>query len=319
MSKAFLSEVNTNLGSSSSSNQSSMASSPVSRPIFRGLPKSPRPSFIHSRLSSKDNGGLPVKTRLVEQFYNSEPAQPQRSHGDLAAVFRNEVLGNQQSTGLDVFTEEALNDAIQKGKLSHQSVDREIADVHDIAETLINIDQTLSAKNLRIQNIEEVIEVVSRSARELERGLARSKLNLSGSSVQQLIHLSSYLEELQTLIRKVQNELASTTTQLEAQYREEMKASMGMLETLDQTLFVLNARLELARASMGRNKAVLGDTMGEKVAALEYISAKFAEYDQLNRYRKVQQLIVALVVVVTMVCGYMIVSHTLDVKAALVK
>lgn len=310
----FLHEISTSMGSSGSSGQSSMTSSPISRPVFRGLPKSPRPSFLHSRLSSKDIGGLPTKARLVEQFYKSEPAPPQRAHGDSPAIFRNTTYTSLPGLSQAISIEEPLSEAIQNGHLAYRPLDIEVADLHDVAEALICIDQTISAETLQIKNIEQVIEVVSRAATEVERGLARRKLDLSGSSVQQLAHLSNYLKELQDSVTKVQKELASTTLQLEEHYREEISNSMNMLETLDSTLYVLNARLERAKACIATSKAMLGATMGEKIEALEYISAKFAEYDQLNRHRRVQQLIVALVVVVMMICGYMIVGHLRDVE-----
>lgn len=310
----FLPEISTTMGSNGSSGQSSMNSSPISRPVFRGLPKSPRPPFLHSRLSSKDNGGLPTKARLVEQFYKSEPAPPQRSHGDSPAVFRNATYISLPGLGQAMSSEEPLSEAIQNGHLTYRPLEIEVADLHEIAEELICIDQTISTESLQIKNIEQVIEVVSRAAREVERGLARRKLDLSGSSVQQLAHLSNYLNELQESVRKVQNELASTTLQLEEHYQREISNSMNMLDTLDHTLYVLSARLERAKVSIATSKAMLGSTTVEKVAALEYISAKFAEYDQLNRHRRVQQLIVALVVVVMLICGYMIVSHLREVE-----
>lgn len=251
--------------------------------------------------------------RLVEQFYKSDPVQPQRGQGDTSTVFHNDGLASLPKSGRAVYSEETLNEAIQNGQMAYRPLEIEVDDLQEVAEALVCIDQTISAENLTIQNIEQVIEVVNRAGREVERSLARRKLDLSGSSVQQLAHLSNYLSELQESIRKVQHELATTTSQLEGQYKEEISDSMNMLETLDLTLFVLSSRLERAKKSMANSKAMLSATMGQKVAALEYIAAKFAEYDQENRHRKVQQTIIALVVVVMVVCGYMIVSHLREV------
>lgn len=314
MTKPSVNDMASALSSGGLSAQSSLAGTSVARPIFRGLPKSSRPLFLHSRLLSKDTGNLPSKARLVEQFYNVDSAQILRSHGDLAAVFRSSVEPNALPSGPapNIFDEETLSDAFYNGQLIYNTLEAEVPNLSEVVESLMNIEWIISNdSNSRMQSIEQAIELVSRSARELERSLAHRKIDMTNTSTYQLARLSTYLKELQLSVSKVQHDLANTTLHLKAQYREEMNASMNKLETLEQTLYMLSTRLDRAKKSMSTSKELLTDTMQQKLKTLEYISARFADYDQVNQQRRVRQLIVALVVlVVVVICEITIMSHT---------
>lgn len=307
MSRPHLQELAAGIDSGSSLGQSSLASSPISRPIFRALPKSPRPSFLHSKLPSKDTGELPIKTRLVEQFYKTDQAQLPRPLAGLSAVFRS---GDVNTLPMKSLGQNNLDDVITKGQLAYRPLDADVPDASELLEALMHFDGVYDDENvLHLAVVEHAIELVGRVGKELLRVLATRQIEPSTSASHQLSRLSEYLHEMQELISKVQHDLSSTTTQLKAQYHDEMKASMDKLENLELTLRMLSIRLDKAKRSIGHSKLLLQDAMAQKLTTLEFISVKFAEYDQLNRQRRVGQLIVALLVAVAVLVVYSAWSH----------
>lgn len=286
---------------------SSLALSPVSRPIFRASPKSPIPSFLHSRLPSKDKGDLPIKTRLVEQFYKTDQSQR-----PAASAFRS---GDISTIPINTNTtrtppQSNFDDAVRKGQLAFQPLDAEINAPTEILDSLMHFNAVYTDKSdLHLEVVEHAIDLVSRVGKELHRVLAAKEIDFDSMASHQLARLREYLQELQFSISKVHHDLSSTTTQLKAQYKDEMKASMDKLEHLELTLKMLGSRLDRARLSINSSKTLLQETMAEKLRVLEFILAKFTEYDQLNRQRRVRQLIVALVVAVAVVVVYSIWTH----------
>lgn len=284
---------------------SSLALSPVSRPIFRASPKSPIPSFLHSRLPSKDKGDLPIKTRLVEQFYKTDqsqrPATSAFRSGDSTTIPANTTRTPPQSN---------FDDAVRKGQLAFQPLDAEIAAPTEILDSLVHFNAVYTDKSdLHLEVVEHAIDLVCRVGKELHRVLSTSKIDYDSMASHQLARVREYLRELQFSISKVHHDLSSATTQLKDQYKDEMRASMDKLENLELSLKMLGARLDRARLSINSSKTQLQETMADKLRVLEFILAKFTEYDQLNRQRRVQQLIVALMVAVAVVVLYSIWTH----------
>lgn len=312
MAKSPTHESGPSQSSSSSSNRSSLVSTPVSRPPFGPAAKSPRSAF-HSRLPSRDKSDLPTKARLVEQFYKMDPNQALRSHGNLTSVFWSPLDANAPSAlSGNAVSPESVEEALHKGQLVHQPLESEVPNVEDVLESLLSIENQVAGDFAQYMELmENATHLLTRLARELERGLAHRKAELSADSMRQIARLGSYLRLLQQSVSKVQLDLTNTTVHLKEQYSDEMKVSMSKLETLELTLSMLNARLETARHAISTNKAVLTGLMGEKLDTLEYISARFSEYDQLKRQQRVGQLITALVVVVVMVCALTIMRHGL--------
>lgn len=269
-------------------------------------PKTPRAAFLHSRSPSVEGEGGEVllKKRLVEQFYRMDKTK-QHSSTDISS-FRQALLppvGNTESTGVTSearqFSAKENEDAFREGNLRYVPPDVEIVSAEKLAEKMVNID---TERN--VDDLNGVITVVTNAADALDRRLAHLSTEVCSTLRSQLDQLGTYLASLQVTVDELAQKVQSTTVTVRGRYLGELQSSAQKLDNLQQLLDTLTQRLNAARDNMTSSKQVLSDKMGAKIELLEYILARFDEYDQVNRQRRVRQLIIALSVVVVAFCLY---------------
>ena len=76
------------------------------------------------------------------------------------------------------------------------------------------------------------------------------------------------------------------------------------------TLRKLDLRFNYAKRSTSEAKTLLANTIETKIALLEKVSQRFAEYDLQHRRRRIRQTVSALSVLVLLLCIY-VAAHTI--------
>lgn len=272
-------------------------------PIAPKSPRTPRTPFLHSRSPSLEaNGDVLVKKRLVEQFYKMEshkgkPRADALGHAPAFSPLGQPVERTAEVARPERLTSKEIEDAIQRGNLPYVAPEAAIVCPENVAEAMINID---TAKD--VDDLGRVVSILRSAAGALERKLAGFAFDGTFTLKGQLDKLSEYLRELQHTVDGLTSKVRGTTLDIKARYLKELEESGTKLENLKQLLDTLSTRLNNTRNSMADSKQVLTDTMAQKIKVLEYISARFDEYDQVNRLRRVRQLIVGLSVVVVAFC-----------------
>lgn len=286
-------------------------------PSFRSPLRQLRHSGTHSRGPSIDFAPHDTdKKRLVEQFYSTESHNTKSpvTNAAIATGFRSNLSSGSfldakdlvQPANHEALADEKFKELVAAGQLKFVALDRELSSSQGAVESLLNVDLDRPIED-ELQYLEQL---VSDAALGLLRTLGHSKLEPEATATAELARLSKHLQELHSEASQAREELLLAAEKLKSQYSSELRSSVDKLEDLEMTLRKLDLRFNYAKRSTSEAKTLLANTIETKIALLEKVSQRFAEYDLQHRRRRIRQTISALSVLVLLLCIY-VAAHTI--------
>mmetsp|Transcript_6854 Transcript_6854/g.8694 ORF Transcript_6854/g.8694 Transcript_6854/m.8694 type:complete len:412 (-) Transcript_6854:6161-7396(-) len=273
-------------------------------------------------LTSLDMG----KKRLVDQFYSTYK-EPQTSSGtDLTQYFRNgtnaspstektfrfsNYVAGAGSTSEDSLPSDIISDLVQSGGFTYTPAQNHPSHDESLTDQLLNIDSLAidpENPNVLANGLAEIsLSLSSTLLSHTRDSFALAPANSHAShAAANLDALSCYLKDVRRSTIDILAHLDSNKDYLKEKFRADINNSVSKLDEIVTAVSSLEYRLNYVRSKVNRNKRIMSQDLSPKIALLENIDKRMAEYANSSRKRHLRQISTVSILLVVLILLYML-------------
>lgn len=283
----------------------------ASNPIIHTGGTNPSGFTSTPALTSLDMG----KKRLVDQFYTSYKDPHTSSGTDLTQHFKtgtsispsaektfrfNNYVSGPGSASEDSLSSDIIGDLVQSGGFAYIPVQNHPNHDESLTNQLLNIDSLVSdslspnmqppdglPNRLAAIALSLTTSLVSRTRDSTAMTPVRSHNTIASTTLDKL---SQYLGDVRTSTLDILTHLDSNKDHLKEKFRSEINDNVDKLDEIISIVNTLEFRLNHVRSKVSLNKQIMSQDLSPKLALLEKIDKRIAEYAKSSRRRHFRQL-----------------------------